>query len=238
VTDPQPPGGAGEPGPAADELLVGPSAAERTAWFIVAPLLGAGAFWLLDLLCGGLALLPVPLMHGVFRLLSMPPWWVAAGIGGLLGAGVALIGLHEELTVAGDREWLALTRGGRSRRIARDAVVAAFLDGKHLVLLSVDSRELAREETDPGRSAALQSGFTGLGYPWLTADPHAEEFRLWVHGGPDLPPGGNGLLLARSKLLTNGSRGDLEELRQELGRLGVVVRDAGGKQYVRTVRIG
>ena len=50
---------------------------------------------------------------------------------------------------------------------------------------------------------------------------------------PDLPPGADPLLRARAKVL--GKRDEAAELRAELARIGLVVRDERKRQYVRTL---
>lgn len=66
---------------------------------------------------------------------------------------------------------------------------------------------------------------------WADADPHLAEFRRWVPGTPGLPEGANALFKAREKALKKqGDAEDARELRKELARLGVVVRDEDRRQ--------
>ena len=51
---------------------------------------------------------------------------------------------------------------------------------------------------------------------------------------PTLPVGADALLKARARALDKGDSGDAAELRSELARLGVVVRDEKKRQFVRT----
>ena len=72
------------------------------------------------------------------------------------------------------------------------------------------------------------------GYPWRTGDPYASQFRPWVSGAPDLPEGADGLLANRAKAVEQDADGQLaRDYRRELARLGVVVRDADGRQHWR-----
>ena len=48
-----------------------------------------------------------------------------------------------------------------------------------------------------------------------------------------MPSGADALLVARQRVLEKGDRRDVAELRVELARLGVAVRDEGRRQYWR-----
>jgi hypothetical protein len=210
------------------------------AWALVwtgFPPLGAAAGWLLVSVSGWAAderWLP---FRGVFRLLdryaSTPVSIGAVAAGAAVGLGFAYAGHRDKLTVTVDRGGLDLRRGGRSRRVERTAVVAAFTDGRHLVLQDAEGGELVREKSDLA-PAGLAAAFREHGYPWRDADPHAADFRLWVEGLPDLPPGADPLLRARAKVLDKPE--EAAELRSELARIGLVVRDDKKRQYVRTRR--
>jgi hypothetical protein len=108
-----------------------------------------------------------------------------------------------------------------------------FLDGKKLVLLDANGAELAREDNDLNGDR-LRDAFIGHEYHWRAEDdPYADRFRGWVEDMPGLPPGADALLKARAKALRHDHGGDAAELRDELARLGVVVRDERKRQYYR-----
>jgi cysteinyl-tRNA synthetase len=69
---------------------------------------------------------------------------------------------------------------------------------------------------------------TGLG-----AVPRARHFRRWVADMPELPVDADALLRAREKALDKGDDDDAAELRAQLAKLGVVVRDQKERQYWR-----
>jgi len=52
---------------------------------------------------------------------------------------------------------------------------------------------------------------------------------------PGLPEGAGALLRARAQALEKRKDREVAELRRELGRLGVVVRDEKRRQYWRTI---
>jgi hypothetical protein len=57
-----------------------------------------------------------------------------------------------------------------------------------------------------------------------------------VESDPDLPQAADAFLRARARALKDDKTDDVAELRDELARLGVVVRDEKKKQYWRAQR--
>ncbi len=153
----------------------------------------------------------------------------------MAGLVLGLVAQYEQLVVRLSDDRVVLTSKGREREFPRDAVAAVFRDGKQLVLLGRDGGELARQECDLD-AARVADAFTEHGYVWADADPHQDEFRRWVPGTPGLPEGANAILKARQESLEKKgpSDDDVRELRGELARLGVVVRDEKRRQYWRT----
>ncbi|SDH92980.1 hypothetical protein SAMN05421505_12712 [Sinosporangium album] len=202
--------------------------------WLVFPLVGAGLGWLLPTLSDWLVGSP---FEGPLKLIqSIPDPWLAVGapiVGALLGLTVSAIALHEALVVTVADERVNLKREGRSLDFDRSAVSAAFVDAKHLVLLGHDGVELARERCDDLSVAELAAAFTGHGYRFLDEDPHKSEFRRWVPGMSGLPDGADAVLTARQKALDKGNSRDIHELREELSKIGVVVRQEKKRQYLR-----
>ncbi|TDD98086.1 hypothetical protein E1269_29235 [Jiangella asiatica] len=162
---------------------------------------------------------------------------VAVVAGVVLGVVLALTAEGEVLRVGVGTGRVSLTRDGDTRTVQRADVHSVFMDGKALVLLGRHGDELAREPSDLA-AARLEAAFTAHGYPWSSADPHRDAYRRWVPETPDLPPGADAVLKARQRALEQGGKDDATELRDELARLGVVVRDEDEKQYWRHARIG
>ncbi|MEJ8646767.1 hypothetical protein WKI65_01455 [Streptomyces sp. MS1.AVA.3] len=214
----------------------------RSAWgtacvYVVCVLAGAGAGRLVGLLAEWLVTLPWAPLQGPARLLASLPGPVLPAAGSAAGLALGFVVQHEELVIRLTDDCVVLTRKGRSQTFRHDIVTTACRDGKHLVLLGHDGRELAREEceVDGGR---LAHAFTEHGYAWAAADPHEDEFRRWVPGTPELPDAANAFLKARQVALEKKgpSDDDVRELRAELARLGVVVRDEKRRQYWRAYR--
>lgn len=202
------------------------------------PLLGAGAGWLLAASTGWLTRLSwVPfgdLVRWLDRLPEPQATLAAVAVGVLAGLVVAGVGTAERLIVTVDTTQVRLRRADQVRTVARADTRVAFLADKHLVLLDGDGAELVRESTDLPASH-LAAAFRAHGWAWTDEDPHRTAYRLWVPDLPGLPVGADALLRARARALDRDRRDDARELRRELGRLGVVLRDEDKRQYWRTV---
>jgi hypothetical protein len=209
----------------------------RLLMWLGLPAVGAGAVYGLSKLADWVAGLSWAPFQGAFKLVAEIPepqrTWAALGIGALGGLILAMIGHAESLTLTVDHAGVTFKRDEKSTTVQKSEITAAFLDGKNIVLLGRDGRELAREasELDPKHT---EQAFRTHGYAWLAdGDPHKAEYRRWVEADPDLPPAADAFLRARAKAIQKDEKADVTELRQELARLGVVVRDEKKKQYWR-----
>ncbi|TDC81813.1 hypothetical protein E1193_13555 [Micromonospora sp. KC606] len=209
--------------------------AELAVMWVGFPLLGAGLGAALTAVSGWVAERPwVP--FDWFEFLAQLPEQQAYAVGcalpALAGLVLAYIGTRERLIVTVGRTAVRLRHDGHEQEVSRGTVAGVFVDGAALVLLGVDGGELAREKSDLSRDR-LAAAFGGHGWPWRDEDPHREAFRRWVDGLPGLPAGADALLRARQRALDADRGGEVRELRAELSRLGVVVRDEGKRQYWR-----
>ncbi|MDF2808719.1 MAG: hypothetical protein K0S43_3665 [Cellulosimicrobium sp.] len=82
-------------------------------------------------------------------------------------------------------------------------------------------------------SDRLAAAFRSHGWPWHDDDPWAEKFRRWVPGDPSLTPSVDTVLRARAAMLQSDKTSDAADLRRELARLDVVVRDVDKVQHWR-----
>ncbi|RSN50941.1 YqeB family protein [Actinomadura sp. WAC 06369] len=224
------------PGKGRETVLSEP--AWRTACvYVVCALVGAGLGFLVGPLADWLVKLPWAPMQGPAELVaSIPsPWLITAGA--LAGLAIGFIAHFEQLTLRLVDDRVMLNRKGRDHEFARADVASAFRDGKHLVILGHSGAELFREECGLDFDG-VAGAFTAHGYVWAGSDPHRDEFRRWVPGLSGLPEGANAVLMARAEPLKEKGpdADDVQELRRELARLGVVVRDAKRRQYVRTTQ--
>jgi hypothetical protein len=198
------------------------------------PAAGALVVWLLKLLANWAATLRWTPFRGPVELIDSIPEPLATlgalGIGLVAGLVLALMAHGDRLGVNVSPERVRLLGDGYDESFDRADISAVFVDRGKLVLLDADTCELVRRPSELDVTA-LADVFARHGYPWRDGDPHAGEYRRWVPDTAGLPAGANALLAARAK-----SPDDAEELRAELLRLGVVVRDDRRRQYWRLVK--
>ena len=205
----------------------------RAGVWAALPAAGAGLGWVLHQLPGWLLRLPFTPMRGPLRLvdrISEPEATIGALILGAI-AGLVLAGLadRESLTVRITGTEVILTRPGTRRTVPRGEVAVAYREGDQLVLLGRTGRELAREPAHlpAGRLAPA------FGAAWSAQDPYADAYRRWVPNLPDVPAEAAALFTARQQALDKGDGEDSRELRDDLARLGFVVRDEKKRQHFR-----
>jgi len=221
-----------------DATHLGYGAVGKSMFIVIPAVLGAGLGLALHFLLGWLLGLPWLPFQGPLNLLDSIPDQIALpvlmGLGLVAGVIFGVYALADELWVTVTGDTVRLQRGDLDRTLRRSAVASVFLDGKELVLLGPDSNELAREKTDQS-ATRIAAAFTDRGFPWQPdGDPREADYRVWSASAVGLPPGADALLAIRAKALTDSKRtADAAELRAELIKLGVVVRDRGGKQYWR-----
>ncbi|MET7601504.1 hypothetical protein ABZS96_03020 [Streptomyces avermitilis] len=211
----------------------------ESAWVITlfCVVCGAGIGWLVTLLADWLVTLPWAPLEGPAKLLTSVPepgrTIGAVAVGALLGLLVGFVAVHESLSAGISDSRVVLTIRDTSQEFTHDEIALVFRDGKQLVLLGPNGLEIAREDCGlPWRR--LADVFAAHGYRWADEDPHRHEFRRWVPGTPGLPEGADALLRARAEARNKQDDAeDARELRGELTRLGVVVRDENERQYWR-----
>ncbi|GIJ80758.1 hypothetical protein SAMN05443287_110109 [Micromonospora phaseoli] len=203
------------------------------------PLVGGAAGGLLAAGSGWVAGLPWAPMQGLFRLVDGLPDGYAltggVGAGVLVGLVIAAIGHAERVRVTVSGHQARLRRGSTEREFGRRDTGAVFVDGKDLVLLGTDDGELVRQRGDLP-AERLADAFRAHGWPWVDTDPHRTAYRRWVPDLPGLPAGADALMRARQEALEHDRGDEARELRTELARYGVVVRDDGKRQHFRLTR--
>jgi hypothetical protein len=205
----------------------------RAAVWTLLPAVGAGLGWVIHQLPGWLLRVPFMPMRGPLRLvdrLSEPEATIGAlALGAIAGLVLAGLADRESLTVRISGTEVTLTRPGSRLTVPRGEVAVAYREGDQLVLLGRTGRELAREPShlSPGRLAPA------FGPAWSERDPYADAYRRWVPDLPDVPAEAAAIFAARQKALDKGDGDDARELREELARLGFVVRDEKKRQHFR-----
>ncbi len=222
-----------------EPTVVGDGVGELVVLWGGFPIVGAAAGGLLAVGAGWVAGLAWAPAQGLFRLVDgLPDGYAMAGgvgLGVLAGLVVAAMGTADRVLVTVDSARIRLRQGGTEQEVARSRTRVAFVDGKDLVLLDGDAGELVRQRSDLPADR-LAAALKEHGWPWADADPHRDEYRRWVPDLPGLPTGADALLRARQEALERDRRDEARELRAELGRYGVVVRDDAKRQYWRLTR--
>ncbi|GAB1821727.1 YqeB family protein [Herbidospora sp. RD11066] len=210
-----------------------------TAWTAL-PVAGAGLGWLVKVAGVWAAELPWAPYQEVVELvvrLVPEPWLtvVTCAVGGVAGLVGAFMLRWAALSVTLDGEVVRLRRAGSRREVPRAGVASVFWEEGHLVVLGPGGAEVAREPWDLSVEP-MRAAFRRHGYTWLEGDPHREAFREWIPGEPDLDAPANAVLRARQILREKVGDGDaVSELRDELAKLGIVVRDAKKTQFWRRI---
>jgi hypothetical protein len=147
----------------------------------------------------------------------------------VLGLIVAFAAKNESavVTLTNDRAHFGL--GDKATDVARADVAAVFTEGKRLVVLDHESRQVFRERTQASRQV-LAAAFREHGYPWQDSDPYDALFRPWTPGAADLPSEVDSVLTARESALKKKAAKEAGELRDVAQKLGYVVRDQGTRQ--------
>src|SRR4051812_6027841 len=206
--------------------VVGMPLADRLAVVLGAPALGVGLGLLLPRAARWLLTLSWVPLGGPLKLVSLLDhgWGAVAApvVGGLLGVALAWVAFAESLTVTlTDRE-IRLVKDQKTRVIPSVQVHTVFLDGKQLVILDPESRQLLRDRHEASGTRLAQA-FHAHGYRWADHDPYRDLYRRWVRDTPDLPPAVNAVLAARDLALTRNVAADVRELRDEVQKAGYVV---------------
>jgi hypothetical protein len=218
--------------------VVGLPLADRLVVVLGAPAVGVVLGLLLPRAARWLLTLSWVPFAGPIRLVSfLDHGWgavAAPAVGGLLGVALAYVALTESLTVTVTDREIRLVKDQKTRVLPRAQVHTAFLDGKLLVILDPESRQLLRDKHEASGSR-LAAAFHAHGYRWADRDPYQDLYRRWVRDTPDLPPAVNAVLAARELALTKKVGTDVRELRDEVQKVGYVIRDEGTRQYWRPV---
>jgi len=109
------------------------------------------------------------------------------------------------------------------------------MENKQLILFGADGIELYRGQPET-KKESLADAFSYHGYSWVEEDPFENKYQRWVANHPDIPSHINTLLEAREHALKNDEEEEAHILREDLAKLGVVIRDERKYQYIRIVK--
>ncbi|MFI6296294.1 hypothetical protein ACIBEJ_32190 [Nonomuraea sp. NPDC050790] len=227
---------------ASDRTVVKLPAVQLVLVWAGGPLLGAVVLWLVKALIEWAATWtwtpfekPVKLLAGLAE-----PYATAGaiGLGALGGLVLAFLIIADHVGIVVDGERAVFTHGDDRLEARRADVGAVFIDGTHLVVQGHRTEVLVRTRGDLPERADIERAFVVHGYPWTAGDPMRAEFRRWADGHPDLDAAAHSFFRARQVALEKGEKADADELRAELARLDLVVREEGKKQYWRRLPSG
>ncbi|MEU8076569.1 hypothetical protein AB0B31_14080 [Catellatospora citrea] len=207
------------------------------AMWAMCVVIGAGLGWVLRAVSEWAANVDgMPLRDWISVLAKVPDPYgtvlcLLLGVG--FGAEVARRTLKDSVAVSVQQDRVIWRAGRKTRRIARAEISAVYLDGfDDLVFLGIDTGELARANNNLNEDA-VKEAFLRHGYPFFDADPHLEQYMRWVEDLPELSATANALLKARQKALADNAAEDAAELRADLAKLGVIVRQNDDRQFYR-----
>lgn len=177
--------------------------------------------------------------EGPMRLIhSIDGSWVGIALtllGLLAGLAVANISIRETLIITITGKEVQLDKDGHTQTIERKDVQTIFLDGKQLVILGESGYELARGTIDES-PVKVKGGFEQYRYPEVTeGDPYMDLYRRWIPDDPAISSSANAVMRAREKALKEKNKEEIADLRNELAKMGYVVRDEKTRQYWRQV---
>lgn len=179
--------------------------------------------------------------EGLIKLINSfnGPWLtiIMAVLGLIAGLVIAYIAIKESLIITITDQEVQLKKDENTQTIALKDIDTVFFDGKQLVILGISGFELAREKNDES-AIQVAKAFKKHGYPFSSeGGPFKDEYIRWVLDTPDISLAANALMRAREKALQKKEAEDIKDLRNELAKLGYIVRDEGTRQYWRRVSL-
>lgn len=216
--------------------VLGLTKSEKTLIIIVPMIVGGVIGWFMPIIADWLLKLPVVPLEIVVKLIAASnSFWVSIVttiIGIVVGVLLTLIIFDETLEVTVSRDNLQLKLGDKVVTIAKKDISAIYLENKQLIILGQYSMELYREVIE-SKKDTIREAFQNYQYPWTEKDPFESEYQRWVLGHPDFPEKISAFLYAREHALKENKKKEAKHLRVDLAKLGAVIRDEKGVQYVR-----
>ncbi|GGE61404.1 50S ribosomal protein L29 [Priestia taiwanensis] len=236
-----------------NQTVLGLNKSEKTLITTLPAIIGGVLGWFAPAIANWVLTLPIVPMEGLLETItSFHHLWVSI-IGTILGiaagSALTLFIFHESLEVTVSSSNVQLKFKDNVKTIEKNDISTIYihmldkkqrqenlyLENKHLVILGNTGNELYREIIDVKQEAAREV-FERYEYPWAEEDPFADAYERWVPAHPDFPEKINVLLSAREKALKKDKRDEAKYLREDLAKLGVVIKDQRKGQYVRLAK--
>lgn len=158
--------------------------------------------------------------------------WLLAGVGLVIGIFLSLYIFSEILKMEVHRDYIVIDIFDKKSKIQKSEIESVFKEDKKLIIIDKNGLELLREHTDYSADR-LQNSFQRFHYPWKNHDPHAEDFFEWSVDHEDLSSRANDMLYERRKAKRDDEEKNVKNLRLDLMEIGIVVKDEGGREYIR-----
>src|SRR5690625_5023043 len=120
--------------------------------------------------------------------------------------------------------------------ISKSEVKAIFMESNEVVIIGNKGQEILREKTDI-KKEKIREIFLYHHYPWCEQDPYIDEYKLWTLQDHSLGENINSLLYERRNAIREEDKKKAKNLKMDLNELGIVVKDHGENQYIRSVQI-
>lgn len=200
------------------------------------PLLGLVLGWFLPSIAKWTSTLPwIPFQGPLNLIASYNGAWVGfitMILGFLAGIMVTIFSFHESLEITIYDEKVKLKLRDDETILKKEDISIVFIDGKQLVLLGNDEKELFRYKQELNRNT-VGAAFLKHNYLWSDAAPFNEDYKKWILDCPDLSPSANALLKARKVAIEDGNDEEVFQLAKELWKLRVSVKEKNKSQYYR-----
>ena len=208
------------------------------ALIILVPIVIAGLIgWFSPVIAEWVLTLPIVPMEKLISLIaSFNSLWVsivATVIGIIVGVLLTAIIFDESLEVTVSDQNLQLKLGDKVETIEKKDISTIYIENKQLIILGQNSDELYQEVIET-KLDSVREAFYQYQYPWVDKDPYENQYQRWVLGHPDFPEKINALLYARESALRDDKKKDAKYLREDLAKLGIVIKDERNGQYVRS----
>nr|WP_257347057.1 hypothetical protein [Pseudalkalibacillus decolorationis] len=161
---------------------------------------------------------------------------VATVIGIIVGVLLTFIIFDESLEVAISYKNLHLKLRDKIDIIEKKDISAIYMENKQLIIFGQSSDELDREVIET-KEDTVPEAFNHYQYPWNEKDPFDSQYQRWVLGHPDFPENINALLYAREHALKENKKKNTKYLREDLAKLGVIIRNERNGQYARLAKV-
>ena len=223
-----------------NETVLGFDKFEKVLIIVVPMILGAVIGWFIPVIAEWILKLPiVPMEKLIIMISSLNHFWVsivATIIGVIVGLIFSMIVFSETLKVIISDHQVKLVIEDVEKVIEKKEISAIYMENKNLIVLGQSANELYRELSEFKMEVAREA-FLYHSYPWKEEDPFASQYKRWVLDHPDFPADINALLNARAGALKEDNKEEAKHLREDLAKVGIVIRGDKKAQYVRIIDV-